>query len=387
MMNMKYRRLIKSLNRYHNSIFMASRQLGKALDLNTPIITFDGKYKKIKDIHPGDYIIGSNGKPTQVIQESKIFTDKRCFKVNFDNDETITASEDHLWTISCNGLNYKDKVCNTLDLLKILSLPHIQKNGRPYININDPICFDKKELSIPPYILGLWLGDGCSWDGRISSSIYDAPIVIDKIKNLGYKVSEIRMKKESDIACYFTIYGLITQIRNINLYRNKHIPEIYLSGSVKQRLDLVRGLMDTDGYCDSDGHCEFYQKRKNIIDSFVMLLSSLGIKNRVRKKIIDNETYYIVSFSTRRFYVFNLPRKRERQKKIQKNPRTTRIYIKSIEEIDPIPCKCIMVDSKDKLFLAGTKMVPTHNSTIAACLIAHAAVFYPGLKCCIFNMD
>ena len=76
------------------------------------------------------------------------------------------------------------------------------------------------------------------------------------------------------------------KLRINNLIHNKHIPKKYLRSSINQRLALIQGLMDTDGTCDKRGICLFSQKKKEIIDSFREILSSLGIKSRVRSRII-----------------------------------------------------------------------------------------------------
>lgn len=126
LMNKKYRRVIKCLNRYENVILMASRQLGKALALNTLIPMYDGSFRKIKDVHPGDIILDENHNPTTVLAESKIFVNKRCFNIYFDIGETVNASEDHLWVVSSK--TFRNKVLTTLELTRQSEELYIEKN-------------------------------------------------------------------------------------------------------------------------------------------------------------------------------------------------------------------------------------------------------------------
>lgn len=383
-MNRKYRRVIKSLNKYKKIILMASRQLGKALDLDTLIPTPCG-FKKLRDLQVGDIIFNENGEETKIIAESPIFYDKKTYRVSFDNQTAIIASEDHLWNVNSSSLHFKNRVMNTVELKEKVECPVSKRHGRPYIDINKPIRYKKKELLIPPYILGLWLGDGHSDSGRITAKINDASELMMKLKNNKYELSEFHQYHEN--SGQFTFYKLKTDLQTLNLLKNKHIPEEYLTASIYQRIQLLRGLMDTDGSVSKKGDCEFYQKNKNFINSFITLLSSLGIKSRIRIKTIKDEKYYTVKFSTKRFYVFNLSRKRVRQKNLKNHKKNSRIYVTDIQEINTIPCKCIMVDSPSSLFLAGDKMIPTHNSTLAACIIAHTITFFPGIRSVLFNMD
>lgn len=93
----KMRRTIQSIYNYHNAILMASRQLGKALHINTPIMTASGDYKLMKNIFPGDFVLDGNGKPTRVVAVTDIMHDHKCYKLTFDNHEKIIADENHLW--------------------------------------------------------------------------------------------------------------------------------------------------------------------------------------------------------------------------------------------------------------------------------------------------
>lgn len=385
-MNYKVRRVIKSLFRYHKCMFMASRQLGKMLSLNTPIPLPDGNWTTMGDLKIGDTILDNYGNHTKITAVTETQYNKKCYKVCFDCGEEIIAGAEHLWTISWRPGHRKNITVNTEELKRIVDNPIAKRNGMPYIDIAKPIKNKKKEFFVDPYVLGVWLGDGSRCAGTITIAESDYESFIKGFKQSKYIISHYHPAKGRNSGNY-TIYKLITDLRKYNLYMNKHIPREYFSGSIYQRLQLVRGLMDTDGTCNKNGDCEFYQKNHQLILDFQELLASLGIKSRTRSKIINGETYYIVKFCTKRFYVFNFKRKRDRQKLCKNHPKNYRHYIKAVEPIESVPCKCIQVDSPDKLYLCGNSFIPTHNSTIAGSLIAHALTFYPGTKVVIINMD
>lgn len=317
MMNKKYRRVIKSISKYKKCIMMASRQLGKMLDLNTPIPLPDGKFAAFKDIKPGDIILDNYGNKTKVIAESDIFYDKKCFKIKFDSGESIVAGAEHIWAIT-----YKNKksIVDTLELKSMFDL--------------------KKEVSIIP----------TRPIKKTQKFFNPIPNVAGQMINL---ILPDEMKNNTDSKL-----------------------EDYLEGSARQRIDLLRGIMDTCGSINNRG-CIVKSKKIFFIQT---LLTSLGIKSKISKNILF--------FIPTNFYVFNNIDNRKKQFKYTKNFIDKKNHlILSIVETESVPCKCIQVDSKDKLFLCGKSMIPTHNSTIAACLLAHAITFFPGIRSVVFNMD
>jgi len=365
-------------NRY--IIGLLSRQSGKALSLDTPIPMFDGTWKKMGDIKVNDLLVGRDGKGTKVTFITDIMNNHNCYEIEFDNGEKIIADEEHLW---CVGSSYHKKMINgktQTHLEKILTtkeiVDDISKNKAKtfYINYHNAIEYSEKNLLIDPYVLGVWLGDGDKRNGRITTHIDDYNEISDNIIEK-YNISEYRPDKRRETTGYFTIYNLITDLKKINNCNNKHIPNDYLYSSINQRLELLRGLMDTDGYCDIGGSCEFYQKNELFIDNVRELLSGLGIKSRKRDKIVKGEKYFILSFTTCEYDVFKLKRKLDRQKKCLNHPKNKRIYIKNIIKIDSVSVKCIKVDNDESLFLCGKTMIPTHNTSVISVYALWYAIF------------
>lgn len=362
-----------------------SRQSGKALALDTPIPKPNGKWTTMGDIKIGDSILGKNGKPTIVTFATETMYNHNCYEIEFDNKEKIIADEDHIWKIGSNQfkkrlkngkrISHLEREMTTKEISENIYFKNEKNNHPLYINYHNPIENKKINLPIDPYTLGIWLGDGHSENGRISTNDNDY-IEISKIIENKYNTSDFKEDNRNEHGGYFNVYKLMTDLKKINVINNKHIPEIYFSSSKYQRLQLLRGLMDSDGSCDIKGSCEFYQKNNDLILQVRELLSSLGIKSRIRDKEIKGEIYYIISFTTRKFYVFNLKRKKELQKNCKNHPKNERIYIKNIKKVDSVPVRCIQVDSEDHLFLCGKTMIPTHNTTIVAAYALWYAIFH-----------
>jgi len=338
------------------------RQVGKALDIETPILTIDG-FKKLKDIEIGEIIYGPDGKETTVTFITDIMENRPCYLVTFSNNDTIIADEEHLWTVNSQNWN-KERTITTKELI-----PFLNHSNRPYVNFTKPIEFSNKNLPIDPYLLGIWLGDGNSSDGRITCHKED----LDFYKSI-FNIKSTYTDKRNNNVTLNCITNLYSNLNKNNLLYNKHIPKEYLLSSIEQRIELLRGLMDTDGSVrKQNGGCEFYQKNEKLIDDFRYLLSSLGIKSTKLFKIINDRKYYCVNFTTN-ISVFKLPRKKILQK-CKEHPKNTRLYFDNIEKIESVPVRCLQVNNDDHLFLAGNTLIPTHNTTTTVAYMLWLTLF------------
>ena len=249
------------------------------------------------------------------------------------------------------------------------------------------------ELSVDPYLLGVWLGDGSSNSAIIHAGDRDKDEIAGYIRALGYEVLEHRRRTVWTLqVCARDLDGagvairvtkassknLVKRLRAIGVINNKHIPAEYLRSSKSQRLELLQGLMDTDGTIASSGRVLSYTTvSKLLADNVSELLSSLGIKHSMRAGAMTCNgrsvpgTSYDIQFMAFRddLPVFRLTRKLVRMRfrsdcKIE--PRSKTVQIKEVSKIDSIPTKCIAVDSPSRMYLFGRTMLPTHNTIIAA---------------------
>lgn len=373
-------------------VWLMSRNGGKALALDTPILKADGHYATMGDLTIGDYVVGDDGKPAKVISTSPIFYNHDCYEVEFSDGEKIIADADHLWSV----YNKHDRHHKAGEIpLKDLTTKRLAKdyvryrkdNGYPEykyaVPLSAPVEAEQKDFVIPPYVLGYWLGDGTKRTGEVTCWKQEYKEIIEQLEIHGAKVFSIRnSNNENKIV---TLHNqndipLITLIKQLGLYCNKHIPEEYFHGSVQQRLELVQGLMDSDGYV-SDRSCSFSNSNKEIIDGFSRLLDSLGIRNVVTQKrakyngkIFDS---YVVTFmSDKQFPVFCLPRKYNALPEVLSNRRTYKTIV-SIKPVQSVPTKCICVDNNSHRYLCGYKNTVTHNSILGAIYLQTRSILVP----------
>lgn len=379
------KRLLKSLMDNRFVCCLASRQSGKALDINTPILTDKG-WSTMGQLQDGDKIYDNMGKLCTVLKAHDIMYNRKCYEVVFNNGTKVVADEDHNWftqTFYERKKNIKGAVRTTKELLKHVTIN--QKMPQPFHRIKKCPYLEYPEqcLDFDPYLLGVWLGDGSSHNGHITVGERDKK-EMEKIltaKNIKYTISSKISGFNTNPYYDFYIHKIEKYLTKYNLKTNKHIPQIYKNSSFNQRLELLRGLMDTDG-STTLGLCTFYNTNKVLIDDMVDVLKSMGcinlhISRRPNfcngKRVMD---IYRINFKLD-FPVFNLDCKKQKQVIKPNSDRTQYFYITEINEVESRPVRCITVDSPDSMFLCGKDFIPTHNTTIMTIYALWMACFWP----------
>ena len=398
---------------------------GKAQNIHeTLTLTPDG-FKKFGDIHPGDTIFGSDGKPIKVLFE----TDVRLldsYRLTFDDGSTTLVNDEHLWlTYDAKELAaltrldpawrgrrragreskagtkksakfseaiskrnsereylYKDAptgtVRTTAEIMATLKTSRGRNNHA--VPVCSPIHLPEREFSIEPYLLGAWLGDGFSRGGAICGM--DEEIFQNCVGRY-----TIKSRTVNDTGCHQVRYdGLTSELRHLGLINNKHIPREYLMASESQRLALLQGLMDTDGNCLTNGTVEFVNTNQSLTEAVAFLARSLGHKVSIRTgvgKLYGKECAptWKVKFRAK-VQVFRLTRKVERlEPLLGSERRTTNFrYIVSAEYVGKTEMKCITVDALDHLYLTGESLIPTHNSCALLMDAIRYAANYPNIR-------
>ncbi len=323
--------------------------------------------------------------------ESEIMWDKECYKITFDEGTEIIAAGEHQWAVTTHvdyeRHNTRLRILTTKEMLDSGLYVHGGKNDKTKyrIPVAKPLQYEQKELPIHPYLLGYWLGDGSRGSGTITTADIE---VINRIRSLGYIVN-----KSSELEHQYGWYvrGIVGYLRDLGLLNSsKRIPELYLQASFDQRLELLRGLMDSDGTIEERGVTSFCNTECSLVDDVSFLLRSLGYKHGVsRVKPQENgvakyELEYRLTFTPIPEYpVFHLPRKQVRAK-ARRNARNDWYFVKAIEPAGKLPVKCIKVQSSSHLFLVGKSLVPTHNSS-ALLAAALQYVDIPGYSAILFR--
>ena len=338
----------------------APRGHGKEIAHSTPVLTNKG-WTVHGLLKKGDYVFSPSGKQLKVLAESSSGIDD--YLVHTRDGEVIRCHADHEWVVKDRN-NKKEVTIETNKMIGDWSEKGTR--SRFLLPLRAALEFDEVNLPLDPYYLGLWLGDGCSTDTGIIHSKDDS----DSINSIPYKISTINIHKKTGVVkTNFTGQNIQTVLKQLDVYGNKHIPSIFKFASKLQRLELLAGLIDSDGSVDKNrGRIRFVNINKILIDDVCELVTSLGMRPIITqqephsngKGINGVSVCYTVQFNP----IEDIPTKLKR-KKIIRLPNRPMLGITKVEYLpNGEKGKCIEVDSPDGLYLVGKRLIPTHNSTI-----------------------
>ncbi len=354
------------------------KKQGKQLSLDTLIPTPDG-FTTMGAIRIGDTVFDEKGNPCHVVAKSKVDFSEQAYRITFKDGQVIEAGERHQWCGEYTHGKRKPRIMTTGELYR---MPLDGRCLRFRIAVANAVCTAEKDLPIEPYLMGYWLGNGNAVKPEITVQTCDIPGVLSKI-----------LPSYSDVAAWNNVGNSVVfripELKKILLksFHDKVIPPEYLRSSYYQRLELLQGLMDSDGaISDRKGQAIYTSTEKNLAESVSELLWSLGIKNAVTTAISTQrndwnqpsaecgrtptgETLYYVKFTAFDDTPVASP-KRKTENQVPRNPATRSHfrYIDKIEKIENRGMQCIQVDSPSHQYLVGRSFLPTHNSELAAAI-------------------
>ena len=377
------RRILDTLNKENRlGIYVGLAGTGKAMPKDTLIPTPDGE-KLLGEIKVGDFVFDRKGHPTKVLGVYDRGV-RRCFELTFSDGRKTRCCDEHIWPCYTSKKNLKNL---TLQEMMEKGIRISAKSGARFrMPINGCVEFSEKELPVHPYILGVFLGDGCCKERYLTLSSNDLPVVekVAKLLNAtAEKLSENnyswRFMKGGKAITTKEVFGDIASwvMRGSN---EKAIPAYYLHGSSDQRIALLQGLFDTDGSVSSksNGLASFSTTSSELYAGVSYLLRSLGLSASTSSKAVCRgrvkqngtcSTDYVVRTHLKpdQFDVcFSLPRQIEKLKAVFgafKRPSkcTERVALTDVREVEPCDQVCILVDNPEHLFLANDFLV-THNT-------------------------
>lgn len=366
------------------------RALGKALDTETPIPTPRG-WTTMGQLRAGDIVYGSDGSQIRVLAARPVQHDRPCYEVVFDDGQTIVADADHLWFTTTKADVKRNvrpgRVRTTRQIASSLLV------GGEY-NHRVAVCGDLQgggALPIPPYVLGVWLGDGSRASNMVTLNDHDRPEIEVQIKAAGYQLSagsqqqgcrSMGMTPVNVPHYHRDSFGSL--LRAQGLGPAKFIPHPYLRAGADDRRALLAGLMDTDGHITKESYAEYTTVDHALALDIGELLTSLGQKPRItqRRAVLNGRDCGPCWRLTWR-PTFSPSRLARKDARFVEPSQPSRMLQRRIVDARPVPSRpvrCITVDAPDRLYLAGEGMIPTHNS-MGIVMRAFAFPFnYPGAE-------
>ena len=360
--------------------------LGKAQPVNCMVATPTG-WRRIGDLRPGDFVIGANGAPTRVLS---VFLQGELpvYRVCFSDGASTRCSIEHLWAVNSHNRltrGRNDWVVKTLqDILHPRDVrikePLVDRGGRRrwQTPVVAAVQFDAGvDLPLDPYVLGCLLGDGHTKRSSVSLCKPDMDMHMEVQRRLLLRLAVRFSFGAKDKCPTMNICGAETQtgrrsnpvldaLRQLGIQGcgsfTKFVPDVYLTVPASARLDLLRGLLDTDGTISEQtgGTVSFGSRSEALADAVLYLVRSLGGIGR-------KNTYFKVGFPFHQITVamprdvnpFFLKRKADKWKTRQK-------YFPARSMVSAIPdgvdvCVCIQVAASDGLYVTDDFIV-THNT-------------------------
>lgn len=388
------------------------RQRGYEQPYSELVATPNG-FVQMGSLKVGDEIWNPDGKTTKVLE---IYEQgfKDVYKLTLADGRSVRCGADHLWEVVCANNHFKHNVLTTHDLLNNGLYNQCTVKGKRYnaykyyLPAIEPLQYGEKQQNIPAYVLGALLGDGALIKRTPKISSIDQEI-LDRIQYLlgdgfefkydpttscEYRIidKERFMHKDEFENGQYGVNRLHRWIDDLGLCVScayKFIPDQYKYGSIEQRYELIRGLMDTDGYISKDGGMSFVNTSKQLIDDFVEVLRSLGILCSVSKRapgkggvrngraIFGTKFSYVVYIKGNPD-IFHLSRKRNRIRKNRKF--SNKVAITNIEYLgEQEKQRCIFVSNENHLYLTRD-YIPTHNSFKGGSMLVRNYMLIPGSK-------
>jgi len=371
-------------------IVLAGRpSMGKELTLDSNVLLSDGTFKKNGDIMIGDKVASIDGKKSKV---TGVFPQgkKDIYRVTFSDGRCVDAGLEHQWEVM-----YRDWSCpRILTTAQIIEKLETSRYKKRLSIPNHSADFGKdNDLLLHPYLIGVLLGDGGFSGGSVKITTSHEHI-LEKIKPLlrgctlsldqkiTYRIRTDKGKPNSvlDAIQRFGLFGKRSH--------EKFIPAQYLSASKESRLELMRGMIDTDGTVEKHGSMTYSTSSEQMAIDFQTLARSLGayasMTSRIPtykykgKKEKGKRSYCIyISFKGYADFV-TIPHKKKR---VQSDKKQRLLNIESIEPCGNEECQCISVSHDRSLYLTND-YISTHNTAFALNIAqrSKARVYFASLE-------
>lgn len=263
----------------------------------TEMLMYDGTAKAVENIAVGEQVMGDDSTLRHVLELCR--GTEPLYRYEYMDGSHHIFNESHILCLVATQSHGRqitgDKVYPTVREHLSWSV----RKQRTHAIYRKPVDYPAKQLKIPPYILGVWLGDGDTGGPAFTNP---DPEIISALRSFAQSQG-LNLSPQGRTTQY-RISGnggrnsnntFLKNLRHYGLLNNKHIPHDYLTSSREDRLDLLAGILDTDAALENDGRgYEIFQKSEKIAAGIVALAKSLGLHAGICKRTkgcLYNGTY------------------------------------------------------------------------------------------------
>lgn len=365
--------MVEELRTGDDIIFLAPRDHGKLICSEQVVRTSLG-WKKHGNLQVGDKVFTPEGNQTTITGIG--YKDWASLEVEMSDGSKIKTHPHHEWeVIDRRHSRYGDcvKILETQQILKEgLYLQGVDSRARWWLSNPFPLKQKRKDLRVPPYVLGAWLGDGGYNTPTIYHGTEDQEVAREVSKY--YEESSRDVHKVTGVTRHY--YPRLRQeLKLLGVLGGKHIPREYFYGSIEQRLDLLAGLLDTDGCVEKlkqknrpvVQRVRFTNCNRKLLDGVEELCRGLGFKvSRSMQKqatsssgVVGRQDVYTIRIIPTLDVPTRISRKRVSGCRSSALPR---LFIKSITPCELEEGNCIQIEDPRGMYLVGRSLIPTHNS-------------------------
>lgn len=266
---------------------------------DTPVLMFDGSIKMVQDVVVGDLVMGPDSAPRKVMKAHAGIG--QMYRVLPKRGKAFTVNGEHVLSLKTTRALGSKKRKNVV--VTNITVNEVLARGQTFIKnsflYRAGVDFKHSPVPIDPYFLGLWLGDGTHCAPSITSADPETAAYLTKFTSRypqlclvvtpkpNNKASNYRLSLKSSVPHPKKQFGsgdwrrnpITDALRSIGVWRNKHIPQRYLVNDRETRLQVLAGLLDSDGHLDRrDGNKGFsiITNRPKLAANIEFLARSLG---------------------------------------------------------------------------------------------------------------
>jgi len=369
-------KMLKFQFEHPKSLQLAYRGSGKSCTVGTKVIRHDGTVDEIQNIKVGDQLMGPDSKPRTVlnVQPGR----GPMYEIRPTRSKPWQCNDAHILTLK--GRQHKKGQIIDVPIRDYIDRFKHCKRGlldTPWKQFHVPVDFPEKPLEFDPYLIGLWLGDGTSSVPQITNPEVE---IEDWLYTWSHTAGYAITKSYSSTGCQRYYIKSLSTVNHLlrfleSMGPEKHVPRHYITNSEEKRLQLLAGLVDTDGYYDKLDTYEICQKHKHLAEDIAFLARSLGFFVSLNEKIgtIKYEDGTLFRGLYYRLYISGnvdripckVKRKQAKSREINKDP--------LVEGFDAVPIGDgdyygVLLDGDGRFLLEDFTV--THNST--SCTITKA---------------
>lgn len=270
---------------------------GKCLHPDTPIRMYDGSVRKARDIHVGDQLMGPDSAPRTVQSTTQGFGP--LYEIVQKRGMRYICNDVHVLTLQDCRKRYKNRTID-IPLDEYLAKNAYFKHCFKHFSVG--VSYPARDVPIDPYFIGLWLGDGRKDLKSVAVTTMDSEIV-EYLQQVSTKWG-CSVREDDHSGNRSSTYRLVTSYGKPNALLSRmrelfnsdfRIPELYLINTREVRLQVLAGLLDSDGHAHEGRFYEITQKRRELAEDVYHLARSLGFGATIREKVVDDVTYYRVN--------------------------------------------------------------------------------------------